>query len=410
VDIIAASIPLFFLLIGLELAAAWWRGDRVYRLNDSISDLSCGILSQLAGLFTKFLLLGIYAWAFEALRAQRWLAVPEWPAGAPWADGALQWGAALSWTVAFVATDFAYYWTHRLSHEVNLLWAGHVVHHSSEEYNLTVALRQSSLHGLFTWVFYVPLALAGIPWGLFATSYALNLVYQFWIHTREIRTLGRPLEAVLNTPSHHRVHHGVNPEYQDRNYAGVFIVWDRLFGTFVPERAEPVYGLTKPLRSFNPLWANVHVFWEIIRGAWRAPTRAEKRRIIFGRPSEQPGAEAVLAAVRDVTPETFEKFDPPAARPVQAYAFVQFVAALVASVALLEVGPRLPAVHAAALVFYVGLTLANLGGLLERQRWAATSEFGRLVALGVAGVAFLLGAGSAAAWVGPALLAPALLM
>jgi sterol desaturase/sphingolipid hydroxylase (fatty acid hydroxylase superfamily) len=141
-----------------------------------------------------------------------------------------------------ILVDLAYYFSHRYAHEINVLWAGHVVHHSSEEYNLAVALRQSSLHGLFSWIFYAPLAVLGMPWQLFVACNALNLVYQFWIHTRAVGKLGRVAEYILNTPSHHRVHHGVNPKYQDRNYAGVFITWDRLFGTFVVEEEGSCTG------------------------------------------------------------------------------------------------------------------------------------------------------------------------
>mgnify|MGYP001810218775 CR=1 FL=1 len=400
--LIEASIPIFFALIALELVWARVRGDRVYRFADSISDLACGTLSQLAGLFTKFLLLGIYALLFDHARLQLWLPVPEWPTGPVWLEGP-QWPAIGAWTAALVLGDFAYYWMHRLSHEVNVLWAGHVVHHSSEEYNLTVALRQSALHGLFTWVFYVPLALLGLPFALFATTYALNLLYQFWIHTREVGHLGRAAEGVLNTPSHHRVHHGVNPQYQDTNYAGIFIIWDRLFGTFVPEREPVVYGLTKPLRSWNPVWANVHVFRDIAMGAWRAPSLRAAWRVIFGRPSEQEGAAEVLAAVQGVTPTTFEKFDPPAAPAVRWYVGVHFAVVLLASVRLLQVAEGWPLSHAAAGVFYVGLTLANLGALLESQRWAVTSELARLAALGAAGGAMLAGFGAAPTWAGVAL-------
>lgn len=161
--------------------------------------------------------------------------------------------ALASWAVVFVLVDLAYYWSHRFAHEVNILWAGHVVHHSSEEYNLPVALRQSSLHGLMSWIFYMPLAAIGVPWRMFVTCNAINLVYQFWIHTRAVGQMGSLTEAVMNTPSHHRVHHGVNPKYQDKSYAGVFIVFDRWFWSFQAEEEEPVYGITKPLQSWNPL-------------------------------------------------------------------------------------------------------------------------------------------------------------
>jgi hypothetical protein len=320
-------------------------------------------------------------------------------------DGAVQWGVVTTWVVAFVAADFMYYWTHRLSHEINVLWAGHVVHHSSEEYNLAVALRQSSLHGLFTWVFYVPVALVGIPWEPFAVSYALNLIYQFWIHTREIRTLGPAAESVLNTPSHHRVHHGVNPEYQDKNYAGVFIIWDRLFGTFEPERAEPVYGITTPLATWNPVWANVHVFRDILRDAWRAPTLGDKWRVIFGRPGWKPAALGPSTVPKPVSVETFAKFDPPASSAVRWYVFVHFTLTVLAAIRLLQIGGTMPTMQVVAAVFYVGLALANFGGMLEGQAWAASSEWARLGALGVAGGVIALGLGELPQWSGAALLA-----
>ncbi len=195
--IIQASIPLFFLLIGAELVWAQWSGRRVLRLNDSLSDLSCGIISQLMGIFTKLFSVGIFIWVAERWRVQRWLPfVPEWPERAPFASSAAFPGfttdvaALASWVAVFVLVDLCYYWSHRKAHEMNLLWAGHVVHHSSEEYNLPVALRQSALHGFFSWVFYIPLALAGVPWRMFVASNAINLVYQFWIHTRAVGTMG----------------------------------------------------------------------------------------------------------------------------------------------------------------------------------------------------------------------------
>lgn len=191
--IIAASIPVFFLLIGAELLFARLGHRPFYRLNDSISDLSAGTLSQVAGIFTKVLLVGAYGWTFDTLRLQQWLPLGAWPDGA-WftrtdVGTACHPGAIAGWVVAFLAVDLAYYWFHRVSHEVNLFWAGHVVHHSSEEYNLAVALRQTAVGGLLSWIFYVPLAVLGLSLAQFATCYAINLVYQFWIHTRAIGRL-----------------------------------------------------------------------------------------------------------------------------------------------------------------------------------------------------------------------------
>ncbi len=389
-SIIQASIPLFFLLIGAELLWSRVTGRRVLRLNDSLSDLSCGILSQLSGVFTKLLSVGIFIWVGERWAVQRWAPlVPAWPERAPFEVGgslgfSVDLPALLSWGVVFVLVDFAYYWSHRYAHEVNLLWAGHVVHHSSEEYNLPVALRQSALHGLMSWVFYIPLAFIGVPWRMFVACNALNLIYQFWIHTRAVGRLSPLGELVLNTPSHHRVHHGVNPKYQDKNYAGVFIVFDRWFGTFQVEEEEPVYGITKPLKSWNPLWANVHVFVQIARDAWRASRWQDKLRIVFGRPGWRPAELGEIERPREVSTETFQKYDPPVPPPLAWYAFTQFTVALGASFLLLQRADTLPLAQSAAGAFFIAIALAGVGGIFESAKWAGTLETARLLTLATA--------------------------
>jgi len=388
--IIQASIPLFFLFIAAELLFAQLGRRPFYRLNDSISDLSAGTISQVAGVFTKVLLLAVYAWTFDRLRVQRSLDLPEWPGGS-WhtAWGALNAPVIVAWCVAFVLVDFAYYWFHRVSHEVNIFWAGHVVHHSSEEYNLAVALRQSAVGGVLSWIFYVPLAVLGMPWEYFAVCYALNLVYQFWIHTRAIHRLPAWCEAVLNTPSHHRVHHGVNPEYQDRNYAGVFIVWDRWFGTFTPERQEPVYGLTTPLRSWNPLWVQVHQYVAIARNVWHARSWQDRWQHLFGSPAWRPAAQGGPVVLPEVSRDTFTPFDPHVPRALSFYALLQFAFVVPVALWFLASASRLPVGQLITGAFYLALSLTNVGGVLEARRWAFASEQARLGALAVAGVVLL---------------------
>jgi sterol desaturase/sphingolipid hydroxylase (fatty acid hydroxylase superfamily) len=386
-EIIQASIPLFFLLIAAELAYARLGRRSLYRLNDSISDLSAGTLSQIAGIFTKLLLFGVFGFLFEHARLQLVLPLPEWPRH------------PVGWLVAFMLVDLAYYWFHRVSHEVNLFWAGHVVHHSSEEYNLAVALRQSAIGGLFGWIFYAPLALLGMPWEQFAVCYALNLVYQFWIHTRVIHRLPAWCEAVLNTPSHHRVHHGVNPEYQDRNYAGVFIVWDRLWGTFTPEQEEPVYGLTTPLASWNPLWVQVHQYVAIVRNVWRAASWAERWQYLFASPAWRPQREGGPVTIPAVSRDAFRPFDPVVPRAVALYALVQFAMAIPVALWLLSSASRLPLGQLLAGTFALALTLTNVGGLLEGRRWALSAEGARTAAMALSGV-YWLATGHSPRWVG----------
>jgi alkylglycerol monooxygenase len=389
--IILFSIPFFFLLLAAEVAYSARSGRALLRLNDSVADLSCGILSQLSGILTKLLAIGIYIWVERTLAVHRWVPwLPEWPAGAPFAAAEAFPGFVVrlpelaSWVVVFLLVDLVYYWSHRMAHEVNFLWAGHVVHHSSEEYNLAVALRQSSLHGLFSWIFYMPLALLGIPWQMYVATYALNLVYQFWIHTRAVGRLGRLAEWVLNTPSHHRVHHGRNPKYLDRNHGGVLIVWDRLFGTFQPEEEEPVYGITTPLRTWNPIWANLHVFVEIFRDVRRARSWRDRLGYVFGPPGWRPAAEGGRAAPPEVERGAVELYDPPVSPGLRLYGLAQFAVALVAAFVLLLRAEELSGPHLAAGGFYVAVALAGVGGIFEAAKWAGPLETARLAVLAAA--------------------------
>ncbi|MCL4821126.1 MAG: sterol desaturase family protein [Vicinamibacteria bacterium] len=370
---IALAIPVFFLLIGIEWIAARLERREVYRLNDSVADLSCGVLDQVLDVFTKTLLFAGYLWLFEHHR------LFDVPASAAWA-----------WVVCFFGIDFLYYWFHRMSHEVNAFWAAHVVHHQSEEYNLTVALRQGALQGSFSWVFYLPLALVGFPPAMFLTLSSFNTLYQFWIHTRLIGRMG-PFEWFFNTPSHHRVHHARNPKYIDRNHGGTLIVWDRLFGTFVPEADEPVYGVTTPLRTWNPVRANLAHWAALFSLAARATSWRDRLRVFVGRPGWQPAELGGFQPAPEVEPG-YRKFDPALPRGVAAYVFVQFALLLLAAGVYFN---RQDALPLAALLAGAGLIVAGVvaaAGLLERRAWAPWLEAARLVA------AALAVAGNAAAW------------
>ena len=289
---IALAIPVFFLLIGVELVFTRLLERDTYRLSDSVGDLSCGLLQQVTEVFLKTSVFAAYVFVYESWRQF------EVPASASWA-----------WASCYLGYDLLYYWYHRLSHEVNAGWASHVVHHQSEEYNLTVALRQSAIP--VSWVFYLPLALVGFPPQMFLVVSTIDTLYQFWIHTRLVGRLG-PLEWVLNTPSHHRVHHGRNPRYIDRNHGGTLIVWDRLFGTFAEEREEPVYGITKPLASFNPLWANLHYWVEMWDVARRTARPLDRLRVLWARPGWRPADLGGPLQPPEVDRSSYVKFDVPA--------------------------------------------------------------------------------------------------
>lgn len=356
------AVPFFFLLIGLELLADRWRGMHNYRLADALNSLSAGVLSQAVGILTKVVGLLTYTFAWEHL------ALLELSAGDLWV-----------WVFAFVFYDFCYYWNHRLGHERNVLWAAHAVHHQSEDYNLSTALRQTSTGFLFSWIFYLPLALTGVPPLVFLSVAALNLLYQFWVHTKHIPKLGW-LEWLLITPSNHRVHHAQNPLYMDRNYGGVFIVWDRLFRTYQEElEEEPViFGVTVPLASWNPLWANLQVYAAIWRDACRAQSWWDKLRIWFMPTGWRPADVAARYPQEKPDLSRFRKFEVPLGRGAQVYALLQFIVYLLGGVWLLAQGDGLSTVAALLGCLWVGLGLYSIGCVLESRRWAWGVELLRL--------------------------------
>jgi alkylglycerol monooxygenase len=359
-DYIALSIPFFFLLIGGELLWARARGVRVYRLNDALTDLSCGITSQVTVLLYAAARLAVYAWLYDNLRLVTFSSA--WPA----------------WLIAFLGVDFAYYWWHRASHEVNVLWAAHIVHHQSEDYNLAVALRQAVLTGFTSFPFYAPLALLGVPPIPFATALAFSTLYQFWIHTQLIDKQRGWLDYLFNLPSHHRVHHAINPGYLDKNYGATLIVWDRWFGSYVQETEPPVYGTTKPLASFNPWWAQVHYWVELARASRHAPDLVDKFRVWWKPPSWHPrGLE--LPAPAAVSPATFAKYDVPVSRALRIYVFVQYVLLIVGATALTFYATALAAPLLWAGILAVLLTVVAFGALLERKWWALPTEALRLL-------------------------------
>jgi alkylglycerol monooxygenase len=366
INYVALAVPVFFLLIGGEAFYAWWARKDYYRFDDSINDLSCGIVEQVVGIFIKG---GLFLGYLGLYRHGRLFEITEY-------SPAVQWGAAF---VLFLGVDFCYYWFHRIAHEMNAPWAAHVVHHQSEQYNLTVALRQGTFQGSFSWIFYLPLAVIGFPPPWFLAMSSFDTLYQFWIHTRAIGRLG-PLEWVFNTPSHHRVHHARNPKYIDKNYAGTLIVWDRLFGTFVAEEDEPVYGIVKPLQSWNPLWANFHRWVTMTRDAVAADHWADRLKIWFMRPAWRPRNLPPMPPSPDVSRETVIVYHTPLPRALNLYVFVHFVAALVLSVLLLNWENQMSLRNLVLPSVLVLWTLVNIGGIFEGKKWTLPSELVRLAA------------------------------
>lgn len=358
--IMAWAIPGFFILIAIEFAVARWRGNTSYRSNDAINSLGLGVISQVVGVFTKLLGVGVYAWAVKHVGLFR---LP--------ADSVLVWISAL------LLYDFLYYWLHRKGHEVNVLWAAHVVHHQSEAYNLTTALRQTGTGFLLSWVFYLPMALLGYPVEVFVVVALIDLLYQFWVHTGEVGKLGW-FDRVFCSPSNHRAHHAVNDRYLDRNYGGILILWDRLFGTFVEEDDSdpPVYGTRSPLRSWNPLWANAEVYWAMAQDAWHARRWRDKLQLWFRPPGWRPAdvAERFPKSAFDMARETF---NPPMTRSVTVYVLVQFGLLLAMAIHFLGIVQKIGGVEAALYGVYLLVSLCTLGLVMEGRRSAVWLEAGR---------------------------------
>ncbi len=275
-DVVQLAVPGFVALMLAEMVAIRLGARGNYEWRDTATSLAMGFGSTLAGAATAFITFGVGVWLYQF----RWVTIPT-----TW------------WTIAiaFVLYDLAYYCFHRAAHRVRWVWACHIVHHSSQHYNLSTALRQTWTGSLgLAWIFYLPLFFIGFPPKMLLFVGGVNLVYQFWIHTEVVRRLPFGLEWIMNTPSHHRVHHGTNPRCLDRNYAGVFIVWDRMFGTFEAERDdEPVrYGIVKNLGTFNPLWVAVHEWVGIARDLGTARSWRDRWRVVAGPPGALSGDTA----------------------------------------------------------------------------------------------------------------------
>jgi len=357
---IVLSIPIFFILIGIELVVERLSHRKLYRLPDAIANLSCGITSQLSGLFMRVLAIGVYEVIYSNLAfftLQR-----NW----------------MYWLALFLLTDFAYYWAHRMSHEINLFWGGHVVHHQSEEYNLSVALRQSSFQVVWTFAFSLPIAFLGFNTLDFALISALNTLYQFWIHTETINKMGW-FEYIFNTPSHHRVHHGRNPKYIDKNHAGSLIIWDKMFGTFQAEEERPTYGITKPINSWNAVWANFSHYAEMAKEMKMIPSWSDKIKYMFKKPGWLPDYLGGYRPAPEVDKRTYHKYD--TSYPVQLnyYVLFQYVICLGVTAFFLFKQAQFTLGEKAIATTLISIWVVNCGVLFESKKWVQYSEWIRIL-------------------------------
>ena len=306
--LITYAIPFFMLLVGIEFVYGLIKRENNYRVNDALASMSLGLISRFVPLLGLGFQYVVYMYVAEEFNLSLLNSTETWV-----------------WVVAFFMYDLCYYWMHRLHHEIKVFWATHVVHHHGEEFNLSTAMRQTSTGFLWKWVFFLPMFLIGIPPNVFVTVAGINLIYQFWVHTEHIGRLG-VLEYIFITPSNHRIHHAQNDDYLDANYGGVFIIWDRIFGTYIDEREDlkPVYGTVKPLKTFNPLWANIEVFYQMILDSYRTKKWKDKIRVWFSPPAWRPDDVKEKYPVEKNDLNNFEKYDPEITTTEKIFAFFQF--------------------------------------------------------------------------------------
>jgi len=310
--IITLAVPVFFLLILIEFLYGLKVGKNNYKLSDTFTSIGLGLISR----FPPMLNIGFQGAVF--VYAGSYLNLELLPIDSP-----------ITWIVAFLLYDLSYYWMHRMHHEIKVLWATHSVHHHGEEFNLSTALRQTSTGWLWKWIFYLPMIMIGVPGGVFVTVAGVNLVYQFWVHTKHIGHLGI-LEKIFITPMNHSVHHAKNEEYIDANYGGVFIIWDRMFGTYIPERPdiEPVYGTVKPLNSWNPIWANFQVFYQMIQDTIHTKKISNKIKIWYSSTSWRP--EDVIDNNPNPDPALFkQKYSPPLNKQQKIFGIIQIFSTII---------------------------------------------------------------------------------
>ena len=366
-DIVSYATPFFLLAIVLELGWGFFRKNNTYRLNDSVNSLSLGMLSTLA----KLAFISIGALVFARVENQ-------------WALFAFDQESAVHWVLALLFYDLCYYWFHRISHERQIFWGSHVVHHQSEDYNLSTALRQTSTGIFITWIFFIPCFLLGIPLYMYVTIASGHLVYQFWIHTQHIPKLGF-LEWFLITPSNHRVHHAQNPQYVDKNYGGLLIIWDRLFGTFAEEddNEKVIYGLRTPLQSWNPLWANIHIFSSMVSDATKTENIRDKVAVLWSRTGSRPSDVAKKYPVEKTNLDNFRKYNPQLTTVSTVAVVLHYMLLLVYFLWFTALVPEMSYLARCANMVILTWSAVTIGTIIDQHSKMMLVECTRLLIIGV---------------------------
>ena len=366
--IITFAIPIFFLLIIVEYFYGLYVGKNTYRLNDTVTSIALGMISR----FPTMLNLGVQSVIFVFITEYLNLEL-------------LSVKNPFTWIAAFLLYDLSYYWMHRMHHEIKILWATHSVHHHGEDYNLATALRQTSTGWLWKWIFYLPMIILGIPGEVFITVAGINLVYQFWVHTEHIGHLGF-LEKIFITPMNHGIHHAKNKEYIDANYGGVFIIWDRMFGTYTARMpdVEPVYGTVSALQSWNPIWANFQIFTTMVKDTIKTKKYSDKVKVWFSKTYWRPED-----CIETKDPKEFYvKFNPVITNDIKVFSFLQLLFTSIVSGSVLFFFAEYN--YNEIIVFGLAITLLSsmTGLLLEGKRYMYFVIFNVSIA-GILAIEFL---------------------
>lgn len=359
-------IPFFFLTMGIEWLYGYTKKKNWYRLNDSLNNLLIGTGQQLFSVITKAMMLGIYVWFYDHY--------------APIHQPKTWW----SFVLCLILFDFLFYWAHRWGHEMNIFWAAHSVHHQSEEFNLSVALRQSWFHNLLAFPIFLPIPFLGFDPLIFGGAAILHTLSQYWIHTKAVDKLHPWIEYWFNTPSHHRVHHAIDPKYIDKNHAGLLMIWDRMFGTFKEEEKDSAihYGITTQLKSWNPVWANVHYFVEMWQKA-REMKWADKFKIIFARPGWLPDYMGGFQQVKEVDEKTYRPYDADTNLYLKIYSAIQYFVMLGGAMMYMANFTSISLFYKVVFFILMLLTMLIIGALYENKKWVMYAEYARLLLVAV---------------------------
>ncbi len=357
-QVLALAVPFFIVFMLLEYLVAKQRKLPYFNLNNSVANISIGIAERLLDV----LVTGFFFFVYDYIQKNY---------------GLFEIKASLGvWILLLLCTDLIWYWYHRLAHEINLFWAVHIVHHQSEDFNYTVSARITVLQAVLRTAFWSVLPFVGFPAHMITTMLLIHGLYPFFIHTQVIGKLGI-LEYILVTPSHHRVHHASNEKYLDKNYGDVFIIWDKLFGTFQKEEEKPVYGLTKPLNSYSFLWQHFHYFIELAFAVKETKGFFNKIKVVFARPdSVSPGIRSKAEKAFRVK-ETGYVMD----RPLNRYVVWQVIITLVVLFLFILFRDKVNGWNQFAIVCFIILTLINCGAIMEQKRWIFYLEFARIMLL-----------------------------